>query len=431
MHLLVVMAVLAQPVDVTPDDGGVEAVVQVDAGEALADAGVEAPADGGADDADEEPPDWAHGDHLTTEWGGARTWLSSHGISFDVVYAAEVFGVAPPTGNMALANGHLDVALTVDFEAMGLWKGGKFYVLGQNNHGEGINQAVGSVTEISNIEATPYTQLGEFFYEQNLFDVVRFRLGKQDANREFGTPRFGGNFINNNFGMFPSSPLPSYPTNGLGAVVVVNPVPWLAVKASLFEGKPQVGSVGFDSAFVKDAGHFVISSINATHRYGADGRNNGTTTLGFYRQQGQFEELNPTGDSPRTFNELWGLFAQHDERIYLNDDLNDPRCFTLIPRIGWAQPDRFNMSLFIGGSVAFHGIGMREDDTVGIGFGYFTVNKQANGTPGQGSEVFAEAFYKFRITKFMSLQPDVQYYRTPGGDGQDALLVGTRLKFKL
>lgn len=440
MHLLLVMAVLAQPVELEPADGGVEVV---DAGAAAAsvgetdggepsDGGVE-PSDAGADEAgDDEPDDWAHGDHLTGEWGGARGWLGAHGFTFDLVYAGEVFGVAPPTGDApALANGHLDVAVTIDFEAMGLWKGGKFYVLGQNNHGTGINAAVGSVTEISNIEATPYTQLGEFFYEQNLFDVVRFRLGKQDANREFGTPRFGGNFINNNFGMLPSSPLPSYPTNGLGAVVVVNPVPWLTVKASLFEGKPQVGSVGFDSAFVKDAGHFIISSINSTHRFGREGRNNGTTTVGFFRQQGQFEELNPSGASPRTFNELWGLFAQHDERIYLNDDLDDPRCFTIIPRIGWAQPDRFNMSLFLGASLAFHGIGMREDDTVGIGFGYFTVNKQANGTPGQGSEFFVEAFYKFRITKFMSLQPDVQYYRTPGGDGKDALLVGTRLKFKL
>ena len=156
MHLLVVMAVLAQPVDVTPADGVVEAVQLVDAGEV--DAGVEAPADGGAD---EEPPDWAHGDHLTTEWGGARSWLSAHGLSFDVVYAAEVFGVAPPTGNTALANGHLDVALTVDFEAMGLWKGGKFYVLGQNNHGEGINQVVGSVTEISNIERSEERRVGK------------------------------------------------------------------------------------------------------------------------------------------------------------------------------------------------------------------------------------------------------------------------------
>lgn len=416
--------------------GGLDGLSDAGAAEssAVTDAGAEGDvSDGGAQaDADEPPPDWLHGDHLTSEWFGARSWLASHGVTFDIVYAVEAFATAPPLSDPnVLVNGHLDVAMTLDTEGLGLWKGGKFYVLGQNNHGPGINQAVGSVTEISNIEAAPYTQLGEFFFEQNLVDVVRFRLGKQDANREFGTPRFGGNFINNNFGMLPSSPFPSYPTNGLAAVVVVNPLPWLAIKTALFEGKPQVGSVGFDSAFVKDAGHFVISSVNVTHRFGAEGRSNGTTSVGFFRQQGQFEELNPQGATPRTFDELWGFFAQQDERIYLNDDLDDPRCFTIIPRIGWAQPDRFNMSLFLGLSVAFHGMGMREDDTVGIGAGYFTVNRQANGTPGPGSEVFVEVFYKWRFTKFMSLQPDLQYYRTPGGDGRDALLVGARLKFKL
>lgn len=380
-----------------------------------------------------QPEGWLGGDHLTGEWFGARSWLAGHGITFDLVYAAEVFGTAAPLTDApaALANGHLDFALTLDFETMGLWKGGKFYVLGQNNHGQGINQLVGSVTEISNIEAVEYLQLGEFFYEQNLFDVVRFRLGKQDANREFGTPRFGGNFINNNFGMLPSSPLPSYPTNGLGAVVVVTPVPWVAIKTSVFEGKPQVGSVGFDSAFLPDTGHFVISSLNVSHKLGRVGKSNGTSTVGFFRQQGRFEELAPS-PSPRVFNELWGVFAQHDERIYVNPaDESDPRCFTIIPRFGWAQPDRFNISLYLGLSVAYHGIGMREDDTVGIGVGYFTVNRQANGTPGPGGEFFVELFYKWRFTKFMSLQPDIQYYRTPGGDGRDALLVGTRLKFKL
>ncbi len=34
------------------------------------------------------------------------------------------------------------------------------------------------------------------------------------------------------------------------------------------------------------------------------------------------------------------------------------------------------------------------------------------------------------LTHFISLQPDLQYYRTPGGDGQDALLVGLRLTLK-
>lgn len=382
---------------------------------------------------DEPPPDWAHGEHFTGEWGGARTWLADHGFTFDIAYAVEGFANAAEqhTGENGGFNGHLDVALTFDTEAAHLWPGGKFYVLGQNNHGTGINEYVGSATEISNIEAKPYTQLGEFFYEQSLFGIVRIRLGKQDANREFGTPRFGGNFINNNFGMLPSSPLPSYPTNGLGAVVVVQPVWWLILKASFFEGQPQVGSFGFDSALVPNAGHFVIASINGVHHFGAKDRSTGTTTLGFFRQQGQIEELADV-PMPRTFTENYGAFFQNDERIYLNPgDEDDPRSFTFISRVGWSQPDRNNIGLFVGASLAYHGIGPRQDDTIGIGFGWFTVARQANGTPGPGTEFYMEAFYKWRMTKFMSLQPDVQYYRTPGGDGRDALLVGARLKFKL
>ncbi len=404
-------AYAAPPDDLTsPADAGVEAAVEAEA-----------------------PTDWVHGEHLTGEWGDARTWLASHGITFDLAYAGEVFSNAAqeaPGVNGAFT-GHLDVAVTLDFEQMGLWPGGKFYVLGQNNHGTGINEFVGSSSEISNIEATPYTQLGEFFFEQSFFDVVKLRLGKQDANREFGTPRFGGNFINNNFGMLPSSPLPSYPTNGLGAVVVVTPVWWLALKGSFFEGSPKVGSFGFDSAFAPGAGNFVISSANVTHHFGANDKHVGTTTLGFFRQQGTIDEITDRAE-PRVFDQSWGVFFQNDERLWLNPaDKDDPRCFTFITRVGWAQPDRNLMPLFVGASLAYHGLGRRQDDTVGIGFGWFTVTRQANGTPGTGTEFFIEAFYKWRLTKFVSLQPDLQYYRTPGGDGRDALLLGARLKFKL
>jgi carbohydrate-selective porin OprB len=95
------------------------------------------------------------------------------------------------------------------------------------------------------VQCHPYTQLTELFYEHHLFDdKLRIRIGKQDANREFGTPRFGGNFINNNFGMYPTTPLPSYPTTGLGALVAVQPVAWLTGKAAIYEGSPAVGGSG-------------------------------------------------------------------------------------------------------------------------------------------------------------------------------------------
>lgn len=379
--------------------------------------------------------DWWTGDHLTGEWGGARTWLAKHGITIDLVYALEVIanGSAEASTDSTSVAGHFDLGVTFDFEQLGLWKGGRFYVLAQNGHGIGINEYVGSATTISNIEAAPYTQLGEFFFEQSLFDdKVRFRLGKQDANRDFGTPRFGGNFLNNNFGMLPTAPMPSYPTNGLGAALIVQPLWWLALKAVLYEGTPKVGSFGFDSAFAPGAGYQVVGGVAVTHRYGQAGRNGGITSLGVSGQSGQFPSLVDTSGMPELFTSNFTAFFQNDERIYAHpENPDDPSGLTIITRVGWAQPDRNLIPLYVGASVAWHGLGARADDTVGVGFGYFAVTQQLNGSPGVGNELFFEIFYKWRLTHFLSLQPDVQYYRTPGGDGRDAVLVGTRLKLKL
>lgn len=374
---------------------------------------------------------WWHGDHLTGDWGGARTFLADHGLTLDLLYAAELFTNAQSTrgSDATTLAGHLDLGLTLDVERLGLWKGGRFYVLVQNGHGTGINTDVGSATSISNIEAAPYTQLTEFFFEQSFGEVVRIRLGKQDANRDFGTPRFGGNFLNNNLGMIPTVPLPSYPTTGLGASVLVQPAWWLTLKAVLFEGSPQVNSYGFDSALVPGAGFTVAGGAALTHRFGPADRNGGITSLGVFSRSGSVSEVGV--DDPRTFTSNTGFFIQNDERLFAHpENPEDPSGLTFITRFGWSQPDRNQLPLYLGASLAWHGLGTRSDDTVGLGFGYFTVSEQLNGSLGRGSEVFIEAFYKWRLSHFLSLQPDVQYYAHPGGDGRDALLFGLRLKVK-
>jgi porin len=379
-------------------------------------------------------PGWWGGEHLTGDWGGARSFLAAHGLTVDLVYALEVLtnAAAPASGDATSVLGHLDVALTLDVERLGGWRGGRAYVLGQSSHGTGINAFVGSANAISNLEAQPYTQLTEFFFEQSLLDDrLRFRVGKQDANREFGTPRFGGNFLNNNFGMFPSDALPSYPTTGLGAAVIGQPLDWLTLKAMFFEGSPKVGSFGFDSAFAPGAGWTAVGGVAATHPWG-DGRSGGTTSAGVFGQSGRFEEVDPELGPPRTFSSNLGVFLQDDEHLFAHPgDPDDASGLTVITRFGWSQPDRNAIALYAGASAAWHGLGARADDTVGAGFGWFSVAPQAGGTPGRGAELFVELFYKWRLTHFLSLQPDLMYYRHPGGDGRDALLAGARLKLKL
>jgi len=370
---------------------------------------------------------WADGDHLTGDWGGARSDLADHGVTIDVFYASDVFTARGETA----ALGHVDAALTLDSHKLGLWDGGTFYVLGQNNHGSGINDQVGSAQPVSNLEAEPYTQLTELFVEQTWFDQkLRIRLGKQDANREFGTPRFGGNFINNNFGMFPNAPLPSYPTTGLGAFASVQPVAWLVAKAAVYEGSPMTGGLGLTNAFRDGAGYTLAASGAATHHEGADSRDGGTTSIGAWRQSVDIVEVGVA--APRTFGSDAGFFVQHDERIYLHPhDPGDPRGLTVILRFSWARPDRSALARYAGGSVAWHGLGPRTNDTAGIGGGYLSIAEPLGGSAGPAREIFGEAFYKLRLTTFISLQPDVQWFHHPGGDGANALAAGVRLKLKL
>jgi len=370
---------------------------------------------------------WADGDHLTGEWGGVRSSLADHGVTIDVFYASDVF----TAHGEAAVLGHVDAALTLDSHKLGLWNGATFYVLGQNNHGSGINDQVGSAVGVTNLEADPYTQLTELFIEQALLDDrIRIRIGKQDANRDFGTPRFGGNFINNNFGMFPNVPLPSYPTTGLGGLVAVKPVAWLTAKFAIYEGSPEIGGLGLTTAFRSGAGYTLAGGIAATHHFGPAGRDGGTTSIGAWRQSDDVSEVGVP--NPQMFNSNAGFFVQNDERIYLHPaDPADPRGLTVILRYSWARSDRSAFPRYAGGSVAWHGIGPRTNDTAGIGGGYFTISEPLGGTPGTGDERFVEAFYKLRLTNFISLQPDFQWFGHPGGDGRNALVAGVRLKLKL
>jgi porin len=377
--------------------------------------------------ADDAEPTWVHGDHLTGEWGGARKRLADRGVTIDVVYASDMFAARGDTAVL----GHVDAAITLDSGKLGLWDGGTLYVLGQNNHGHGINERVRSAVGVSNLETAPYTQLTELFIEQGfLAGRIKIRIGKQDANRDFGTPRFGGNFINNNFGMFPNAPLPSYPTTGLGTVVVVQPAAWLVGKLGIYEGSPGFGGFGLTSAFDTGGGYTLASGLAATHHFGRDGRDGGTTSVGAWWQ---FDDVTEVGvDAPRMFDSNAGWFVQNDERIFLHpDDPRDPRGLTLIVRYSWSHPDRSELAHYAGGSAAWHGIGPRDNDTAGIGAGRFSVADPLGGSPGPRDETFVEAFYKLRLTSFVSFQPDLQWFRHPGGDGAEALAIGLRLKVKL
>jgi porin len=175
-----------------------------------------------------------------------------------------------------------------------------------------------------------------------------------------------------------------------------------------------------------------VAAAAVSHHLGPGGRSGGVTSLGLWGQAGTFADLGSDLPIPPTFGSNLGVFVQDDERLFTHPETpDDSTGLTVITRLGWAQPDRNQIPLYAGASVAWHGLGVRQDDTVGLGLGWLAVTRQLLGTPGRGSEVSVELFYKWRLSHFLSLQPDFQYYFHPGGDGRDALLAGARLKVKL
>ena len=337
-------------------------------------------------------------DALTGNWSGARDELADLGLQFDVAFTTEGWLVWPVNSGTLMA--HLDLALTVDTEKLKLWRGGRFYLLGQVNVGDGVNELVGSVNEVSNLEARGFTQVAELFFEQSLFEQkVRFRLGKQDSNRDFGTPRYAGNFINNNFGMFPTALLPSYPATALGATLLVDPLAWLSIRGALYQGNPQVGRIDLDP------GEGAIGVLGLAVKHVFPGRHGGTTSGGGWAHS----------------NGEWGVMFQNDERVYSHpDDPKDGRGLNLITRFSWSKTSTFP-PLYFGASLAWHGLWARDNDTVGFGFGYFTRN-------GGGDELLFEAFYKARLTHWFSVQPDLELYRI---GGETSVLFGLRLRLKV
>jgi carbohydrate-selective porin OprB len=286
---------------------------------------------------------------------------------------------------------------------------------------------------VTNLEGGSYRELAELFFEQAaLDDRLRVRIGKQDANRDFGTPRLTGDFLNNSFGMYPTAPLPSFPMTGMGAIAIAKPLAWLDAKLAVYEGRPMVGGLGLTNAFHARGGYTVVAGAAATHPRGT-GRDGGTTSAGLWRQSGHLMQVDaaPSAD-PRRFDDDIGWFVQHEERFYLHpDDPGDPRGLALIARASWAQPDRTVIARYAGASAAWHGIGSRRSDAVGIGGGYFRVMQPLGGSPGPRDEWFAELFYALRLTDFVSLQPDFQAFRHPGGDHESALVAGLRLKLAI
>ncbi len=373
---------------------------------------------------EKEEPSWLEGPYATGTWGGDRTWLDDHGVHIDLIYTGEVLSrLAGGTGARVAYRGNVDLVLTFDTGKLSLWPGGTLFVYAENGHGEGISPEIGASMLVSNLEAPAFTQLSEVWFLQSLFgDHLRIKLGKQDANRDFAAARFPGNFVHSSYGVLPTVPMPSFAAPGLGAVVFIDPAPWLTLRTGIYEGSPQIGSIGFDTAF-GNGGAFFIASTSVRQDLGEGQPQAAIYTVGAWYHSADIT----VGDE--TFSGSSGAFAVVDVMMRLCPSVaEDKRSVQVFGRVGWTQPDRNPLSFYVGGGATYHGM-RGGNDTLGLGGGY--ARFPADPTTLAHSESFVEMFYKARFTPWFSVEPDVQLIVGPGGHDEIAVVGGLRFKLRL
>jgi porin len=345
---------------------------------------------------------WNNRDDATGDWNGVRARLDKeYGLHIDLDYTGETFG--NDSVNNPSYRGNLDLMLTINNKNVRFLHHATFFIYGENGHGSGISDQLGLLTPVSNLEAQSFTQLSEFWWLQQL-GKIRFRIGKQDANRDFGNPRFTGNFLNSSFGVLPGTPMPSFPTPGLGGVIFFDASKWLEIRSGLFEGEPKIGSFG-ESAFDNGAGVFTATSIvlhQAIH-----GKTSGLHQIGFWTHTGQNRS---------------GIFGVFDLMLASSSKEQSLRSVQFFLRGSWSPQTPTladEIKDYAGGGITAHGF-LGTNNTVGLGSGWAKTHST--------QETFIELFLKLRKIEWLTFEPDAQFYFT---HGKHRFIFGIRSKFKL
>jgi porin len=292
------------------------------------------------------------------------------------------------------------------------------FVYGQQGHGRGIStRHVGDFQFIDNIEAQDFTQLSEFWWEKAIIeDVLRMRIGRQDANSDFAVCELGGDFVHSTAGFSPTIPMPTFPipTQAVTAFLALNDN--LEFRTGVWDG-------GLPSEFGFSRTGYAFSMYEFKAKYDVQDLP-GDAHVGMWYHGGVWTNAASGEDNKGNH----GVYMGFDQMLFKeSDEPEDAQGFGVFMQYGWCPQDRNALRYSLAAGVVYKGpIEERDDDTIGLALYRAEFSRHLTG---QDAETTFELFYKAPVNEHLTLQPDVQYVASPDGQNQDALVVGLRFEF--
>ena len=293
------------------------------------------------------------------------------------------------------------------------WEGGTFNASAFNIRGRSLSaDNLLALQTVSGIEAQATTRLWELWYQQ-VFGDGRFdvKVGQQSLDQEFISSQGSGTFLNTMMGwpMIPSADLyaggPAYPLSSLGVRLRARPTEDVTLLGGVFQDNPPGGAFDNDSQLLGSTrwggnfnlrtGALVIAEVQYAINQPSNGQLVGTETKpsglpGTYKfgawfdtapfQSQQYDSTglsladpNSTGIPARQWHN-YSLYAVADQVVW-HPDPEAPQAVGAFARIMGAPGDRNLINFSVNAGVTLKApLPTRDDDTLGVGFGFAKVS---------------------------------------------------------
>jgi porin len=378
-------------------------------------------------------------DKLTGAWGGARSTMAEHGVSFDLDWTNYYQGLMQGTGDKSWEyGGRADAFLNIDTGKLGLWDGGLIRTHAEYYYGD-LSANLGGTIAPTNLGVRLPNGDPEEVVVTSLHLVQSFGKGTNliagvinTVDLIAGHPFLGGGgytrMFNLAFAAPPNGLLPPVIVGGILSVPT-SPVAWTFM---VYDSNDRTRGGWFDDLFDD-----VNVSVGGKHSFKIAGRSSSVAVTGIYSTQDgvDFNDilLQPplvAGDK----DDSWHASLQFDHFIHEN---------AAAPGQGWGFFVKMGASdgnpnpyqAFITGGIGGQGLfATRPKDSFGLGYFYYNISDDLQDTLDPlvdfDDEQGIEAFYDFAVTPWLRVAADLQYVDPATAANDNAFVGGLRARVR-
>lgn len=410
---------------------------------------------------------------LTGDWGGYRSAAFSEGVAFEAGFKVDMMRNlrgGSRTGGTSMSN--LDLKMRADLEKLWGWEGATAYVHVIDDHGTGINaRYLGSLMGASNIEVpVPTARLFHAWVQQTFLEEQWSLLaGLYPIDSEFSVMDSAGVMLHPAYGASADLALtrgPSIFNNsafGLRAKWQSPQRTWYAMGALLdgMPGDPDQPK-GTHVHFRDGDGSFVIAEvgwmpIELGHVFEPTGPADMLQTpalkahekyegyskyaIGAWRYSNRVDDqfdIDATGDPKKRLS--WGGYVLAERTLFALG--TEPgRYLSAFARYAFTDGDSTPIRAQLNLGVSLRGpLESRSDDVLALAWTqarlaskFRAAQWRDSGVASTEHESAVELTYRALVKPWLSIQPNLQWIRHPGGsaDAASATIAGVRLEIML